>query len=146
MAREIVLTRDFPHPAAVVWEVLTDAEELAGWLMPNDFQPVVGHAFTMTTRPRLGFNGIIQCRVLELVPPRRMQWSWCSGAFDSRLTFELEETSGRTRLTLTQTGFQGARSLLPYLALRMGWERKVLVRMTAAVAARARAPSSPAAV
>ncbi len=32
----------YPHPRDKVWAALTTPEALAEWLMPNDFEPVVG--------------------------------------------------------------------------------------------------------
>ena len=54
--REIV----FPQSREVVWRALTDSAALAGWLMPNDFEPRVGHRFTFRTQPnpQAGFDGI----------------------------------------------------------------------------------------
>ena len=48
----------YPHPVDRVWAALTSSEALAAWLMPNDFQPVVGHRFTFRTKPAAGFDGI----------------------------------------------------------------------------------------
>ena len=36
----------FSSPPQKVWRALTDPELLASWLMPNDFEPRVGHQFT----------------------------------------------------------------------------------------------------
>ena len=41
----------FPHPPEKVWRALTDPQLLAAWLMPNDFEPRVGHRFTFRTDP-----------------------------------------------------------------------------------------------
>jgi uncharacterized protein YndB with AHSA1/START domain len=38
-----------PYTPAQVWKALTDPDLLARWLMPNDFQLVVGHHFTFKT-------------------------------------------------------------------------------------------------
>ena len=56
-----------PRPPGRVWQALTDPALLARWLMPNDFKPVVGHAFTFRTEPvpRHGFDGIVACEVLS---------------------------------------------------------------------------------
>jgi uncharacterized protein YndB with AHSA1/START domain len=35
-----------PHPREQVWAALVDPKALGLWLMPNDFEPRVGHAFT----------------------------------------------------------------------------------------------------
>jgi uncharacterized protein YndB with AHSA1/START domain len=40
-----------PRPPGRVWQALTDPALLARWLMPTDFKPVVGHAFTRWSRP-----------------------------------------------------------------------------------------------
>jgi uncharacterized protein YndB with AHSA1/START domain len=68
-----------PHPPERVWRALTDAEALARWLMPNDFAPKVGHAFTMQTKPGPGFDAVVRCEVLELDAPRVMVWRWQGG-------------------------------------------------------------------
>lgn len=49
-----------------VWKALTTSEGLALWLMPNDFQPVVGAQFTFKAGPQGDWNGIVECRVTEL--------------------------------------------------------------------------------
>ena len=38
------------HPIERVWRALTDREALAQWLMPNDFEPVVGHSWAIAAR------------------------------------------------------------------------------------------------
>jgi uncharacterized protein YndB with AHSA1/START domain len=37
----------YAHPIETVWEVVTDPDAIAAWLMPNDFAPVVGHRFRL---------------------------------------------------------------------------------------------------
>jgi uncharacterized protein YndB with AHSA1/START domain len=127
MRRDIRLHRDYPHPPALVWRALTDPALIAEWLMPNDFRPDVGHRFTMRTDPGPGFDGIVACQVLELVPPRRMRWSWRGGPIDTEVSFTLTETivEGRvgTRLHLEQTGFSGLPAVLVSFILGAGWRR-----------------------
>ena len=68
----------FPHPPSKLWRALTTPELMAQWLMPNDFEPVVGHRFTFHSRPiaQTGFSGQIACQVLDLVPQKRLRISW----------------------------------------------------------------------
>jgi len=40
-----------PYPPERVWRTLTKSDLIAKWLMPNDFEPVVGYVFTFQTRP-----------------------------------------------------------------------------------------------
>jgi uncharacterized protein YndB with AHSA1/START domain len=70
--RDIVVEDVLPHPPERVWKALTTAELIGRWLMPNDFEPVVGKRFTFTTRPIGDWDGIVQCEVLEVVPQRRL--------------------------------------------------------------------------
>ena len=100
MKADIDITVSYPHPPGRVWAALTSSEALAAWLMPNDFEPVVGRRFTFRTRPAPGFDGIVRCEVLELDPPRRMVWSWAGGNIDTTVIFTLEATAGGdTRLS-----------------------------------------------
>ena len=102
----------FPHPPEKVWRALTDPELLASWLMPNDFEPRVGHQFTFRTDPvpAHGFDGIVRCEVLELVPARRLRISWAGGGLDTTVTWDLVPEGRGTRLLLSHEGFDARRS------------------------------------
>ena len=76
----IVIERRLPHGPDRVWRMLTDSASIAKWLMPNDFAPVLGHRFTLHAPCATGWDGIIRCEVLEIDPPRRLRYSWVSGA------------------------------------------------------------------
>jgi uncharacterized protein YndB with AHSA1/START domain len=111
----IVVEYDFPHPPEKVWRVLTEPDLLAKWLMPNDIQAVVGHAFTFHTQPVPGFDGIAHCQVLVAEPYRRLSYSWRGGShelhgygayIDTVVTWTLTPTSaGGTHLRLEHGGF-----------------------------------------
>jgi uncharacterized protein YndB with AHSA1/START domain len=96
-----------PHPPEKVWRALTDPELLSSWLMPNDFQPRLGHRFTFRTLavPAHGFDGIVHCRVLELVPLERLRISWTGGGIDTTVTWQLTPEGTGTRLFLDHQGF-----------------------------------------
>ena len=101
--REIV----FPQPREDVWRALTDSAALAEWLMPNDFEARVGHRFTFRTQPnpQAGFDGIVQCEVLECAPPSQLAYSWAGGGIDTRVSYRLEPDGGGTRVFFEQSGF-----------------------------------------
>jgi len=106
MRLDIALDERLPHPPERVWQALTDAATICGWLMAtDDFQPEVGARFKLKTE-HLSPTGWIDAEVLELDPPRRMVWAWSSndGNPPSRVTFELEPENGGTRLRLTHEG------------------------------------------
>ncbi|MFD0590431.1 SRPBCC domain-containing protein [Paenibacillus sp. GCM10027627] len=85
-------------PIAKVWDAVATAEGIAAWFMPNDFQPVLGHEFHLNAGP----FGQSPCKVLELVPPHRLSFSWDK---DWTVSFVLEETDGGTLFTLTHAGW-----------------------------------------
>jgi uncharacterized protein YndB with AHSA1/START domain len=50
-SRAVVVEEVLQHPVDVVWRALTTGELIGRWLMPNDFEPVVGKKFTFRTQP-----------------------------------------------------------------------------------------------
>jgi uncharacterized protein YndB with AHSA1/START domain len=119
----------YAAPIGAVWRALTDPEELASWLMPNDFQPVVGHQFTFRTHPAPGFDGIVHCEVLEVELERRLSYSWVGGGVKTQVSFTLEPHGAGTKLTLLHSGFAGARGVLVQKILSTGWRSMVLRRL-----------------
>jgi len=120
----------YPHPVGRVWAALTDSEALADWLMPNDFEPRVGHRFTFRAESHAGWSGIVRCQVLELAEPRRVALSW-EGDPPMPLTivtFTLEPVEDGTRLRLEHTGFAagGPPALTVRDLLGQGWGSKLL--------------------
>jgi uncharacterized protein YndB with AHSA1/START domain len=134
MARKIRFEAIYPFLPDQVWVVLTDPVALGEWLMPNDFLPVLGHRFQFRTTPAPGFDGIVDCTVRELDPPRRLAFSWAGGGIDTIVTFDLAPHGTSTRLVMEQTGFRGPRGLMVSMILKGGWRRMVEQRLPAAVA------------
>lgn len=117
-----------PHPPEKVWAALTDARALAEWLMPNDFEPVEGRTFQFRVDPMLSFQGIVDCEVLEVDPPRRLVYTWVSRMKGKpphdpmTLVWTLEPVEGGTRLALEQSGLENL-SLWWRFSMKMGWGR-----------------------
>lgn len=108
-----------------VWHALTDSRVLTRWLMKNDFEPRVGHTFTLSDPPTDHWNGKIECEVLELDPPHRMVWSWngsTAGEETTHVTFELKWENDRTRLTIRHRGPAAQRQADQVTA---GWKAKL---------------------
>lgn len=131
----------FPHPPEAVWVALTDRWALAEWLMPNDFEPRVGHRFQFRVDPMPGFSGVTECEVLELDAPRRMVWSWVVVPKDGSkprppamiLTWRLTPEGKGTRLYLHQTGAE----VLNWwwrLSMSHGWSRMLRTLLPKCVA------------
>jgi uncharacterized protein YndB with AHSA1/START domain len=120
----ILLAEDLPYSIEEVWTAVTDSAHLGDWLMPNDFEPLLGRRFTLRCPPGAGVRGWVDCVVLELEPPRRMVWSWSnrSEAEPSQVEFRLEPTAGGTRLTLIHSREADAEQRRRFTS---GWKEKL---------------------
>jgi uncharacterized protein YndB with AHSA1/START domain len=102
---------DLRHAPEKVWRALTDPKLLAEWLLPVvdlhlSLEP--GAAFRFTTQPYPGWDGIVNCRFVEIEPHRKLSYRWVVGGdleIDTVVTFTLTPTGSGTRLSLVQTGF-----------------------------------------
>jgi uncharacterized protein YndB with AHSA1/START domain len=129
---DIDITATYPHPIDRVWAALTSSEALEAWLMPNDFQPLIGHRFTFRTKPAPGFDGIVRCEVLELDPPSRIVWSQAGGKIDTIVMFTLEPAGEQqTRLRMHQVGFHGLGAQITRRILASGWPGILRERLAA---------------
>ena len=103
----ISLQFDLHHPPEKVWRALTDPSLLAEWLLPVialDLQP--GAVFTFRAQPQLGWDGIVNCRFLEIEAHSKLSYTWVAGDIDTVVTFTLTPTASGTRLSLVQSGFK----------------------------------------
>jgi uncharacterized protein YndB with AHSA1/START domain len=124
MRRDLEFEHDYPFPIEDVWWALTDPVALGEWLMPNDFQPVVGHRFQFRTKPAPGFDGVVHCEVLRLERLHVLSYSWRGGGIDTVVTFTLRSVPGGTSLRLEHRGFEGIRGLMASLFLGSGWRSR----------------------
>ncbi len=114
-----------------VWEYLTRPELMELWLMKNDFQPVLGHEFQFRHNPLPNFNfsGIVYCKVLEIVPLKKLSYSWKGGGTDGTITLDsvvvwtLVEKDNGTELQLVHTGFTDQLHPMVYSIMNDGWRQ-----------------------
>lgn len=123
----------FPHPPEVVWDYLTKPELMEQWLMKNDFIPMVGCDFQFRTSPipKLDFDGICYCKVLEIIPFKKLSYSWKGGpgngkiVLDSIVVWTLEAKDNGTELSLVHTGFREPENFIMYSAMNDGWLKNI---------------------
>jgi uncharacterized protein YndB with AHSA1/START domain len=97
---------DLHHRPEKVWRALTEPALLSQWLLPvADLALEQGVAFTFTAPPQPGWDGIVNCRMREVDPLRKLSYSWAVGDMDTVVTFSLTPTPNGTRLSLVQSGF-----------------------------------------
>ncbi len=109
----VALDVELKSPIERVWRALTDPGRLSKWMFfdASDFRPVVGHRFQFRTAPMPGWDGVIDCEVLEVEEPRRLAYTWVGGPegmlVDTTVVWTLTQgMGGVTRLHLEQSGFR----------------------------------------
>ena len=99
---------DLHHMPGKVWRALTDPVLLTEWLLPVvELKLEPGAAFMFRTQPHPGWDGTVNCRVLEVEEQKRLSYAWVVGdmEIDTVVTFTLTPTESGTRLSLVQSGF-----------------------------------------
>ncbi|MGZ3839823.1 MAG: SRPBCC family protein [Flavisolibacter sp.] len=128
MSKSIQHEYFYPEPPEAVWDFLTQPKLLEQWLMKNDFQLVLGHDFQFRTNPvpALQLDGIFYCKVLEILPLKKLSYSWKAGpgggkiTLDSLVTWTLEAKEAGTLLHLDHSGFKEADFTI-FAGLDAGW-------------------------
>ena len=125
----------YPHPPKDVWEYLTNAALIAQWLMPNDFEPIPGYDFQFKTQPmpKFDFDGIIYCRVLEIIPFKKLSYSWKGGPGNRKITLDsvvewtLTSNDNGTELILVHSGFKEIEDFNMYSIMDAGWLKNIKI-------------------
>lgn len=121
----IAFELELAHAPAKVWRALTDPALLTEWLLPVVDQQLTlaaGSSFALKTEPKPGWDGRVDCRLIEVDPHRAISYSWVAGdmELDTVVTFTLSPTESGTRLTLVQSGFKPSQKQASGGA-RYGW-------------------------
>jgi len=112
---EIRIVRDYPYPTAKVWRAVTDPALIPLWTAtgaggrPEGFTPVAGAKFQFIAKPKPGWNGVVNCEVLEVDEPSLLRYSWTDdgGGDVTEVRYRLEPQAGGTRFSYEHTGFTG---------------------------------------
>jgi uncharacterized protein YndB with AHSA1/START domain len=133
--QDIVLDELFPHAPETIWTALTSGELIARWLMaPTGFEAVEGTHFTYQTTPSGEWDGVIHCRVLEVIANQRLAYAWKGGhvgnagygsPLDTVVTWVLTKVDGGTRVRLVHSGFVLPRNDVAYQNMSNGWKKVV---------------------
>ncbi len=115
---------DLQHPPEKVWRALTEPELLAEWLLPvldDDLALEPGATFTFKTQPYPGWDGTVDCRMLEIEPLRKLSYAWTVPFLDTVVTFTLTPTASGTHLSIVQSGFRSEQKR-EFGGARYGWK------------------------
>ena len=116
------LAFELNHPPEKVWRALTEPALLSQWLLPIlDAELVVGRPFTFQAPPQPGWDGVVNCRFLEIETGKKLTFSWIVDDLDTMVTFSLSPTVSGTYLSIVHSGFSaGQRQELG--GARFGWK------------------------
>ena len=126
-SKDITLDWHYSQSPEEVYHCLTTSELIEKWLMPNNFKAEVGHQFQFRSKPMPGWCGIVECKVLELDPNKKVKYTWVSGPeagskeVDTTVTWLLESENGGTHLTLEHSGFKGEKAVFSASMMEQGW-------------------------
>jgi uncharacterized protein YndB with AHSA1/START domain len=109
-------------PIEKVWKAVSTSDGIAAWWMPNTFEPILGHNFTLHS----GQYGDSPCKITELDPPNRVGFDWDKGW---HLVFELKKLEdGKTEFTLIHSGWKDAQKATRGI-MDGGWEKIVKIML-----------------
>ena len=112
---------DLHHSPEKVWRALTDPVLLTEWLLPVvELRLEPGAAFTFKTQPYPGWDGTVNCRVVEIEVHRKLRYTWTVPFLDTVVTFTLTPTASGTRLSIVQSGFTPDQKQ-NFAGARYGW-------------------------
>lgn len=113
---DIRITRDYPHPPEKVWRAVTDPALVPLWTAtgwggrPEGFSATAGVHFRFVAKPVPGWNGVVECEVLEAREPVLLRYSWVGGdgsGDTTQVVYRIEPHGGGTRFTYEHAGFTG---------------------------------------
>ncbi|MEO7718375.1 MAG: SRPBCC domain-containing protein [Capsulimonas sp.] len=113
--RSVIVEREMPHSLEKVWRALTQGQLMEEWLMKNDFQPVVGHKFSLSAD-----WGSVDCQVVTVEPKTTLSYTWAAYGLESIVRWTLTPTSTGTHLRMEQSGFRPDQEQA-YQGAQYGW-------------------------
>jgi len=119
-----------PHPIAQATapDVRADAAALYLGEVMHARLKRVGHRFNFRSAPMPHWNGVVDCEVLVVEPPKCLAYSWnASGAeaatrIKTVVTWTLTPANGGTHLRMEQSGFRPDQTG-SYQGATYGWQK-----------------------
>lgn len=132
MKRDIRLKWFYPYSIETIWDCLTDPEILKQWNDHNkstDFKAEVGFKWTEQQKPRKGWDGKMYFEVLEVIPLKKLSYSFKGGPNPEKMTLDtivswtLKRQGNGTELHLEHTGFKGIKGAFISFVMSKGWNK-----------------------
>ena len=117
--RSVIVEREMPYPPEKIWRAITQPHLMEEWLMKNDFEPTVGHKFTLR-----GDWGSVNCQVMAVEPNKSVSYSWGAYGLGTVVTWTLTPTGKGTHLRMEQSGFgTSPQQQTYYNGAKQGWPK-----------------------
>ena len=104
----LLIEQEFNAPIDLVWRAITEKELMKKWYFDiSDFRPEVGNKFQFEGGKE-GKKYMHLCEVLEVVPLKKLKYSWKYEGYEgiSFVTFELSSVGKKTKLKLIHEGIE----------------------------------------
>ena len=108
MQAPLIIEDHYNAPSEEVWQAITDRYDMKNWYFEvPEFKPEVGTEFTFKGENE-GRVYIHHCKVMEVIPGRKLKHSWAYEGYEgmSYVTFELTPEGDQTRIRLTHEGLE----------------------------------------
>ena len=108
VSTDVVVERTIDAPVEKLWMAISDPVVMKEWYFNvPDFRPVVGTKFQFLEGPP-DKKYLHLCEVVEVVPERRLAYSWRFEGMpgESVVTFELTPEGNKTKIKLTHAGVE----------------------------------------
>jgi uncharacterized protein YndB with AHSA1/START domain len=106
--KPIVIERTFDAPADIVWQAITDKNEMKKWYFDlAEFRPQVGFEFKFMAGDDKK-QWLHLCKVTEVQPGKKLSYSWRYDGHpgNSLVSFELFPQGDQTTLRLTHSDLE----------------------------------------
>jgi len=107
-SKALIIEHEFDAPVALVWRSITEKELMKKWYFDiSDFKLEVGNKFHFEGGEE-GKRYIHLCEVLEVIPFKKLKYSWKykGNVGLSFVTFELSSVGEKTKLKLIHEGLE----------------------------------------
>ncbi|MDP6553399.1 MAG: SRPBCC domain-containing protein [Pirellulaceae bacterium] len=108
-ASPIIVEQTFNAPVAVVWNAITNKDQMRQWFFETmtDFEPESGFETQFNVRCE-DRDYLHVWNVTDVIPEKRIAYGWRYGGHpgDSTVVWELSETANGTKLALTHEGHE----------------------------------------
>ena len=124
-----VFERTYNATASKVWQAITNKDDMRNWYFDlPEFRAEPGFEFEFSAGRDEGHQYLHACRVIEVVPGKKLTYTWRYPGYDgnSFVTFELFEEQNGTRVRLTHEGLESFPANNPDLArdqFAEGWRQ-----------------------